>query len=93
MFFLVLANDNDNSLEIRLNNRDKHLEFIKTPTEYVKIKMGGPVFKDSKMVGSRLILEANNIEDVRTWLSLDPYNKAGLFKNVEIEEIKIVIWE
>jgi uncharacterized protein YciI len=90
MHFLIIAKDKENSGNIRLENRPAHVEFLKEAG--TKIKMAGPVLEKGNMVGSRLILEMDNEKEVNDWLKKDPYSKAGLFQEVIVEEIKIVIW-
>lgn len=89
--FIVIAKDKNNFQEIRLNNREKHLEYITNITS-VNIKIAGPLLGDNKnMKGSMLVIEANNIEEINKFLENDPYNKAGLFQSIEIEEYLLVI--
>lgn len=89
--FIVIAKDKNNFQEIRLNNREKHLEYIKNIAN-VNIKIAGPLLGDNKnMKGSMLVIEANNIEEINKFLENDPYNKAGLFQSIEIEEYLLVI--
>ncbi len=90
MYFLVIAKDKENSQNIRANNRAGHLDFLHAAGN--KVKMAGPIIENGNMLGSRLILDMVNLEEVKAWLTQDPYAHAGLFKEVIIEEIKIVIW-
>lgn len=54
---------------------------------------GGPLLSDDneEMMGSLIIIEAENKEGALKWSEADPYNKAGLFKSVEIYKFKHLI--
>lgn len=86
MLFVVTAIDKPDSLELRLSVREAHFAFAR---ETARIKLGGP-FLDAKgdMCGSLMIVEAPDLETVKTWNAADPYSKAGLFASVDIRPWK-----
>jgi uncharacterized protein len=51
-----------------------------------RIKIGGPLLAPDgeRMIGSMLIVEAENEAEARALLAEDPYAKAGLFQSVEL---------
>jgi len=82
--FLVNARDKADSSDLRLANRQAHLEWA---AEYQhKIAMAGPVLsKDGQtMIGSTFVIEFETEDEVHAWASNDPYAKAGLFERTEI---------
>lgn len=82
--FLFNARDKANSTELRLANRQAHLEWA---SEYShRIAMAGPVLSDDgeAMIGSTFVIEFDTREEVEAWAAEDPYAKAGLFERTEI---------
>ena len=82
--FLIYTEDKPDSLSIRLENREAHLNWVMSHPK-VKLISAGPWLDDAgDMRGSLLIVSADALETVETWLEQDPYNKAGLtgFKRV-----------
>ena len=86
MLFIVTAIDKDNSLALRMANRDAHFAYARK-TDCVRL--GGP-FLDSngEMAGSMIIFEAEDLDAARKWHSDDPYVKAGLFARSEVHPWK-----
>ena len=82
--FLFNARDKANSTELRLANRQAHLEWA---GEYShRIAMAGPVLSDDgeAMIGSTFVIEFDTRDEVEAWAAEDPYAKAGLFERTEI---------
>ena len=89
--FVIIANDKKDSKKIRTEIRAYHLDYINNNT-FVNVKTAGPLLGANKdMKGSMLIIEANGIQEVNIFLENDPYNKAGLFEDIIIEEFLLVI--
>ncbi|MFT5867375.1 MAG: hypothetical protein ACI82I_003135 [Gammaproteobacteria bacterium] len=85
----LITRDNSESLQIRLDNRDAHLVYI---AETGVVEMAGPFLDlDGQMCGSMIIMNVETIAAAQAWADNDPYQKAGLFKHVRIEEWKKVI--
>jgi uncharacterized protein YciI len=84
MHFVALSRDRADGLEARLANRPAHLEFLKAHPD--RIEIGGPLLASDgeRMIGSMLIIEAENEAEARALLAEDPYAKAGLFQSVEV---------
>lgn len=81
MLFAIYASDKENSIELRMNTREAHLAYlIDSPLVFA-----GPLLDDEGiMCGSLIVLEMDNISQVKNFADNDPYAVAGLFKNVEI---------
>ncbi len=86
--FAVICRDNPGKLQTRLDTREKHLAFL---GEQPALRMAGPLIEDGAMCGSLLIVEADNLTQVKDWAAGDPYKAAGLFASVEVIEWKKVI--
>ncbi len=89
MRFAIITKDKDGALQLRLNNRDAHLAYIK---ETGVVEMAGPFLNQlGEMHGSMIILDVADFAAAQAWADNDPYAKAGLFEKVRIEEWKKVI--
>jgi uncharacterized protein YciI len=89
MLVALITRDNPDSLQIRLDNRDAHLTYI---AETGVVEMAGPFLDlDGQMCGSMIIMNVDSVAAAQTWAANDPYEKAGLFKHVRIQEWKKVI--
>ncbi len=82
MHFVAILTDHDGALETRLANRPAHIEWLKSNP----VAIAGPFLDDKgDMVGSLLIVEAEDEAAARALLATDPYAKANLFKSAEVK--------
>ncbi|MGA1180548.1 MAG: YciI family protein [Marivivens sp.] len=85
----LMTRDKPGALQIRLDTREAHLAYIK---ETGVVEMAGPFLDEAgQMCGSMIVLDVADLAAARTWAENDPYNKAGLFSDVRIQEWKKVI--
>ena len=85
----LMTRDKPGALQIRLDTREAHLAYIK---ETGVVEMAGPFLDESgQMCGSMILLDVADLAAARAWAENDPYNKAGLFADVRIQEWKKVI--
>ena len=91
MHYVAICLDKPNSAKVRLENRSAHLDYLRTHAD--AIKSCGPFLADDgeTMVGSMLIIEADDRTGVDKLLARDPYQKAGLFDSVEVRGWRWVI--
>ena len=91
MHYVAICLDKPNKNEVRLTNRTAHLDYLRTNSK--TIKSCGPFLSDdgTTMVGSMLIIEAEDRAGVETVLAQDPYRKAGLFDSIEVRGWRWVI--
>ena len=91
MTFALIARDKPGALNIRLENRSTHLDYLAATKD--KVAGAGPLLADDgeTMIGSLIILNFDMKADAEAWAAADPYAKAGLFENVEIVQWKWVI--
>lgn len=89
--FVVHCTDKPDSQHIRLDNRPRHLEYIKTNLD--KVVMAGPVLSDDRqaMVGSILVLDFAERAQLDAFLAGDPYAQAGLFAGVTVLPFRKVL--
>lgn len=85
----LMTRDKPGALQIRLDTREAHLAYIK---ETGVVEMAGPFLDEAgQMCGSMIVLDVADLAAARAWAESDPYNKAGLFADVRIQEWKKVI--
>lgn len=91
MHFVAICFDKPNSGEIRLAHRAAHLDYLRANSK--TIKSCGPFLADDgeTMVGSMLIVEAQNRSEVDELLASDPYRKAGLFNSIDVRGWRWVV--
>jgi uncharacterized protein len=88
--FVLTCLDYPNNLERRLGAREAHLAYVKD--HLALLKMAGPLLDDNgEMAGSMFILDAADKAAVETFNAADPYTKAGVFKTVTIQPIRITV--
>ncbi|MEM6654005.1 MAG: YciI family protein [Pseudomonadota bacterium] len=82
--FLINARDKTGRSDLRLANRQAHLEWAGEYRHH--IKMAGPVLSDDgqTMIGSTFVIELESLDEAHAWAQDDPYAKAGLFEHTEI---------
>ncbi len=84
MLFLIHTQDKPDSLQIRMDNRDAHLAYIKTHN----IVYAGPTLSaevDGHMNGSCIVIDCENMAAAEDFLANDPYKKAGLTGSATIQ--------
>lgn len=85
MLYALLCKDKPGSLELRMQTRPPHVEYLTGLNETGKLKMAGPLLDDDgKPCGSLLIVEADDKAGAKALSEGDPYAKAGLFETVEV---------
>lgn len=84
MHFVVHCLDHDGAVEKRLAHYEAHKAYLAAAT--VKTVISGPLLGDDNetMIGSCFVLEADSKSDVVAFNANDPFNKAGLWKSVNI---------
>lgn len=89
MRFALIARDKPGALQIRLDTRTAHLDYIASTGV---VEMAGPFLDDAEqMCGSLIILDLPDMAAAQDWADNDPYAKAGLFATVTLSAWKKVI--
>ncbi|MBB3994167.1 hypothetical protein GGR95_001808 [Sulfitobacter undariae] len=89
MLVCLIAHDKSGALDVRLENRSAHVEYLKS-TDHVHL--AGPLIGvDGGMCGSMIVLDVPDMAAAEAWAANDPYAKAGLFQSVTLTEWKKVI--
>ncbi len=89
MRYAVVTKDKPDSLELRISNRDAHLNYIE---QTGAVELAGPFLDDNgNMCGSLVILNVDSLQAAQDWAASDPYARAGLFETVSVQQWKKVI--
>jgi uncharacterized protein len=89
MRFALMTRDKPGAMQIRLDTRTAHLDYIKVTGV---VEMAGPFLDEAgQMCGSLIILDLPDMEAAQTWADNDPYAKAGLFATVALSAWNKVI--
>ena len=92
MHFVALCADKPGSVQLRLDVRPSHVEWLKGHLEQVKI--AGPFLDPAgQMIGSMLILDCADEAAAQALLASDPYANAGLFASVDLRPWRWVVGE
>lgn len=85
MLFALTALDKPGHLQLRMDTRPAHVDYLNGLKASSTLKLAGP-FLDAagKPNGSFVVVEAETIDAARAILAEDPYAKAGLFASTEL---------
>ncbi|MEA3464638.1 MAG: YciI family protein [Thermodesulfobacteriota bacterium] len=90
MLYVIHCIDKKNHLEVRMENRPAHVEYLKSFA--ARLNAAGPTLDDDgNMNGSVVILDLDVKSDAEDFAANDPYAKAGLFAQVSISTWKKVL--
>ncbi len=89
--YVLTSMDKPGSGDLRLATREAHLAYVRTTT-IVRFRVGGPFLSaDGNMIGSMIIIEADDPAQVADFIKNDPYVKGGLFERTDVRPWKVTI--
>lgn len=89
MYFAVICHDKPGALQLRLDTRSAHLDYLEKLNAKGVLKLGGPLLDpEEKPMGSLLVIETDDEAAAHAVAEDDPYALAGLFASVEIAPYK-----
>ena len=98
MYYVIFAEDVENSLESRLKTRPAHLERLEQLKQQGRLFAAGPLPAidsedpgEAGFTGSLVIAEFDSLEAARAWADADPYFAAGVYKKVTVKPYKKVL--
>ena len=98
MWYVIIGEDIENSLELRMDAREAHLDRLKALVNQGRILVGGPMPAidsndpgDAGFTGSVIIAEFDSLTAAQEWANEDPYVKTGVFKHVTVKPFKKVL--
>ncbi len=97
MFYAIISQDVEDSLEKRMSVRADHIARLQTLQDEGRMLIAGPhPAIDSEdpgpagFTGSLIVAEFDSLEDAQTWADEDPYIAAGVYENVIVKPFKKV---
>jgi uncharacterized protein YciI len=98
MYYMIYAQDVENSLEKRLQARPAHVERLKALADEGRLLVAGPTpaidAEDpgpAGFTGSLVIADFSCVEDATQWANADPYIDAGVYRKVTVKPYKKVL--
>jgi len=98
MYYAILAEDVENSLEKRLQARPAHLERLQKLRDEGRLLLAGPhPAIDTEdpgpagFTGSLVIAEFSSRAEAEAWAANDPYVSAGVYAKVNVKPFKKVL--
>lgn len=98
MWYAVISEDHEGSLEKRISARPDHLARLKALRDEGRLLVAGPhPAVDSPdpgpagFTGSLVIVEFETLDNARAWADEDPYVAAGVYKNVTVKPFNRVM--
>jgi len=89
MQYLIIAYDNDNALDKRLEAREAHVEGAKKLMAEGKIIEAGALIEEDQMVGSTLFVNFENDDELNEWLESEPYVTNNVWNMDEFQIVPV----
>ncbi len=98
MYYAILSEDVDNSLEKRKSARPAHLDRLNQLAQQKRLLTAGPHPAidsndpgEAGFSGSLVIAEFDSLEQAQAWANADPYVTAGVYQKVTVKPFKKVL--
>lgn len=98
MWYAVISEDHEDSLENRLAARPDHVARLKALAVADRLLIAGPhPAVDSSdpgpagFTGSLVVAEFDSLDSARAWADEDPYIAAGVYRKVTVKPFNLVL--
>lgn len=98
MYYMICSEDVENSLEKRLETREKHIARLSALKDQGRLLVAGPLPAidtenpgKAGFTGSLVVAEFDSLTDAKAWASEDPYLAAGVYANSVVKPFKKVL--
>ena len=98
MWYAVISQDVENSLEKRMGARPEHVARLKALADAGRLLIAGPhPGIDSEdpgeagFTGSLVVAEFDSLQDAQSWADAAPYISAGVYAHVIVKPFKKVL--
>ncbi len=88
--YVIRAYDGVGKLDRRMEVRPRHFENMERMKEHV-VCAGGLLDENGKMMGSMLVMEFENREQLDEYLSNEPYVVEHVWERIDVERMNVVI--
>ncbi|MGB7403260.1 MAG: YciI family protein [Arcobacter sp.] len=89
MQYLIIAYDNDNALDKRLEVRDAHVAGAKKLIAEGKIINAGALIEEDQMVGSTLYVDFETEDELNDWIDNEPYVTNNVWNMDEFQIVPV----
>ncbi len=97
MFYAIISQDVDDSLEKRISVRAEHIARLQALQDEGRLLIAGPhPMIDSEdpgpagFTGSLIVAEFDSLEEAKKWANADPYSSTGVYEKVIVKPFKKV---
>ena len=97
MFYAIISQDVQDSLEKRLSVRVEHIARLKALEDEGRLLIAGPHPNidgedpgPAGFSGSLIVAEFNSLEEAQSWADADPYIAAGVYEKIVVKPFKRV---
>ena len=98
MWYAVISQDVENSLELRAMSREAHVARLKALVAEGRLLIAGPhPAIDAEdpgaagFSGSLVVVDFPSLEEAQAWAEVDPYVEAGVYASVTVKPFKKVL--
>ncbi len=98
MWYAIISEDIENSLEKRMQARPDHLQRLHQLKDEGRLLVAGPHPAidspepgEAGFTGSLVIAEFNSLVEAQQWADADPYVAAGVYSKVVVKPYKKVL--
>ncbi len=98
MWYAIISEDVENSLELRKGARAAHLARMQSLVDEGRVLIAGPhPAIDSEdpgeagFTGSLVVVDFPSLEQAQDWAAADPYVDAGVYRSVAVKPFKKVL--
>lgn len=98
MWYAIISQDVENSLELRAMSRDAHVARLKALVAEGRLLIAGPHPAidaedpgSAGFTGSLVVVDFPSLEEARDWADADPYVEAGVYAKVIVKPFKKVL--
>tara|TARA_B110000977_G_C10937217_1_gene439440 strand:+ start:697 stop:996 length:300 start_codon:yes stop_codon:yes gene_type:complete len=98
MYYAIISEDIENSLEKRLSARPDHVQRLKDLVDQGRLLVAGPHPAidnedpgEAGFTGSLVIAEFDSLEHAQSWADADPYIAVGVYAKIIVKPYKKVL--
>lgn len=98
MWYAIISEDVEDSLDLRMRSRDAHLARLKALADKGRVLIAGPhPASDGEdaspegFTGSLVVVDFPSLEDAKAWADVDPYVDAGVYAKVTVKPFRLVL--
>jgi len=98
VFYVIIGEDNENSLAERVRVRPRHIERLNALKEEGRLLLAGPFPAidgpdpgPAGFTGSLIVAEFESLAAAQAWADADPFLESGVYKRVTVRPFRKVL--